>query len=73
MESKIIDFQNRKLKAADSEGNEYNTISELWTKELDPTMIELEKKDDHSRARLKGERVGGKDQWYSKQVTYWDQ
>mmetsp|Transcript_3782 Transcript_3782/g.6457 ORF Transcript_3782/g.6457 Transcript_3782/m.6457 type:complete len:140 (+) Transcript_3782:13-432(+) len=68
--SKIQEFSNLRISAFDSEGNEYSTVNDLWNRELDPLMIELEKKN--SQNQVEGERIGNKENWYKKQVEYWD-
>ena len=48
----------------DTFGNEYQNIDEMWKKELDAHL-------QNEEVKVEG-RVGNKDNWYSKQVQYWD-
>lgn len=69
---KFEKFQKQKIQnAEDTLGNEYSSINDFWRKELDTEYIENEKsKNGGEEDDLK--RIGGKDQWYDKQKTYWD-
>ena len=57
----------------DSLGNEYQSINDVWTKNLDPTMIEAEKMDEEQYKKIEGGRIGGRKEWYEKGRDYWDE
>ena len=72
MEKSISEHCSKKLHAEDNRGNIYTSINDMWQTELDGDSINSEKGDPEKVKNVKGERIGGKQQWYEKQKTFWD-
>ena len=54
-------YGDKKLYAADSNGNVFGSVNDLWQKELDKDVIEFENNNPELKQKVKGERVGGID------------
>ena len=66
----LKNYQKKSINAEDTDGNKYSSVEDMYRKELDPTWVAMEK---DMGAMIEGEgRVGNRDNWYSKQKTYWD-
>ena len=56
----------------DSTGNEYESVGDMWKKELDETSVAQEKSDEEAQKKLKGERIGSERNWYDGSLQYWE-
>lgn len=65
-------YANTKMKITDSNDNTYESVADMWSKELDEECVEKEKSDKKALKLLKGERIGSLKDWYSGGKDYWD-
>ncbi len=60
------------LKGADGFGNEYESIEDMWKKELKNKGVGNNSESEESSEEEVKECVGTEQAWYSKQVQYWN-
>ena len=69
---KLKEYQKGEIGVADTLGNKYKSLEELWEKELSTDYADKEKKNPGLKQKYKGARVGGRDKWYGLGLEHWN-